>query len=265
MSSTPMQERSVAAGAVIFDEGDPGDAVFFIRSGEVEVSKCADDVCVRLVTLGKGEVLGEMSVIRGEPRSTTARAVTETKLMVLEKEQFLAAFGGKGGLALRILRMLCERLANADRMLMAEAGNGAAADPQALRGQVGAIRVLADSDTVRTQIGAEGVVVESLPFRIGRHKQGAKPVDRSPSSLNLRAPNNNQLSPQHFAIQTEGDALILKDLGSQLGTMVNGERISRFDREDSAPLHIGLNMVTAGGADSTYSFIVQLEPKDAAA
>lgn len=261
----PMHERALAAGTTIYSEGDPGDAVYFIRSGQVEILKRAGDTPVKLVTLGKGEVLGEMSVIRDEPRSTTARALTETALMVLTKEDFLAAFGGKNGVALGILRMLCERLAKADQQLLADSKPDTRPDgPTALLSEVAAIRIGSSSELVRWQIGDGTLAVEALPFRVGCHRQGDKAVKQAKDALSLLAANDHQLSRQHFAIEKRGGELIVRDLGSHLGTMVNGQRISRFDSEAVAGLRLGANQVVAGGAESPYRFVVYVdagEPK----
>ncbi|MSO70123.1 MAG: cyclic nucleotide-binding domain-containing protein [Alphaproteobacteria bacterium] len=149
MIAMPMHERALEAGATIYSEGEPGDAVYFIRSGQVEILKLAGATPVRLVTLGKGEVLGEMSVIRDEARSTTARAITPTELMVLTKDDFIEAFGGKNGIALSILRMLCERLAQTNQQLLADSKVNAEPDEPALLSEVAAIRLDSGSELVR--------------------------------------------------------------------------------------------------------------------
>lgn len=260
-----MHERVVAAGTLIYSEGDQGDAVYFIRSGQVEISKRAGDAQVRLVMLGKGEVLGEMSVIRNEPRSTTARASVETALMVLPKTDFFAAFGGKNGVALSILRMLCERLAKADQQLVGEGNADIGAGVPASISEVGKIRIGSSSELVRWQIGAGSIAIESLPFQVGCHRQGDKAAKHAQNGLSLLAANDHQISRQHFAIEKRDGALIVRDLGSHLGTMVNGQRISRFDPEATAPLRLGANEVIAGGAESPYRFVVQIDANQVAA
>jgi CRP-like cAMP-binding protein len=256
-----MDERTVAAGTVIYREGDPGDAVYFIRSGQVEISKLAGKSLVRLVTLGKGDLMGEMSVVRDEPRSTTARAVADTELMALSKEQFLAAFGGKDGLALRILRTLCERLAQADRQLMAGARSQNVEVESVKRSEVAAIRLRADSDPLRRQIGADAITIDAFPFQIGRQMKGDKTATLSKTGLSLRTLEDHHLSPQHFAIDVQDDVLVVRDLGSDLGTLVNGRRISHFEPESAVPLSLGINEVVTGGEDSPFKFVIELQPK----
>jgi CRP/FNR family cyclic AMP-dependent transcriptional regulator len=76
----------VAAGAVIMREGDKGDQLYCLVSGEVEVRR-GDRVLVRL---GAGETLGEMELIDMIPRSATVVALTPCSLVALARRDILA-------------------------------------------------------------------------------------------------------------------------------------------------------------------------------
>lgn len=76
-----LRARSVPAQAVIMRRGDPADALFFIAEGEVEIR---GHYSHRRLTAG--EFFGEMSIINGQPRSATVRAVVPTKLLMLDAE-----------------------------------------------------------------------------------------------------------------------------------------------------------------------------------
>ncbi|MCH7851914.1 MAG: cyclic nucleotide-binding domain-containing protein [Candidatus Marinimicrobia bacterium] len=73
---------------VIFHEGARGDKMFIIRSGEVALSKTIDDLEVPLQNLPAGTVFGEMALVDNQPRSATARAVTEVTCLVISKMIF---------------------------------------------------------------------------------------------------------------------------------------------------------------------------------
>ena len=106
--SKSKNERQIEAGGLIYREGDPGDAVFVIQEGEVEILRETNGEVVRLAVLSRGAIFCEMGVLRDKPRSTTVRALQETKMIVLSKPDFLDAFGDENNsLALRLLRMLC--------------------------------------------------------------------------------------------------------------------------------------------------------------
>ena len=67
-------------GEYIFVEGDAGDCAYIIESGTVEISLGNDDGKLVLATLNKGEILGEMAIIDGLPRTASARAVVPTEV-----------------------------------------------------------------------------------------------------------------------------------------------------------------------------------------
>ncbi len=72
--------EDVDAGTLIFREGEAGDCAYLIQRGRVEISVDGDDSQV-LAILREGELFGEMALIDGEPRSATARAVSECTLL----------------------------------------------------------------------------------------------------------------------------------------------------------------------------------------
>src|SRR5882724_4766507 len=80
------QERKVAAGGEIFREGDPGDGVYFVKSGLVEISGLINAAERRVFSqLATGEIFGEMSVIEDRPRSATATALKETEIYFIPR------------------------------------------------------------------------------------------------------------------------------------------------------------------------------------
>ena len=74
------REQRFAKGAMIVTEGDPGDALFVVRSGEVKVVLIADDgreVILNVLTVG--DHFGELSLIDGRPRSAHVVATQPSK------------------------------------------------------------------------------------------------------------------------------------------------------------------------------------------
>jgi voltage-gated potassium channel len=78
-----LRPRQVPAGATVVRKGDPGDCMYFIVAGEVEVALQA-----RSVRLVAGDFLGEMALITGEPRRATVTAVSQTRLLTLDIADF---------------------------------------------------------------------------------------------------------------------------------------------------------------------------------
>lgn len=80
------QEKSFSRGELIFGRGDPGDAMYIIDKGLVEISGSRLPI---MSILGSGEFFGEMSLLSNLPRQASATALDQdTKLLVLPKEGF---------------------------------------------------------------------------------------------------------------------------------------------------------------------------------
>lgn len=116
--------RQVKAGEVVFQEGELGDALFVIASGEVEVMRKDGQGALRTITaIGSPQFFGEMSLIDKEYRSATVRAKTECTLLHLTAEN-LTAFrrqhrDGFTFIIINIARTLSARLREANTRLAA--------------------------------------------------------------------------------------------------------------------------------------------------
>ncbi len=103
------RERRFDAGQEIFQEGTPGDGVYFVKSGLVEISAGQGERHV-FSRLGPGEVFGEMAVIELRPRSATASAAQATEVYFLPRGEMLSFIEHSPGLALALLQQISHRL-----------------------------------------------------------------------------------------------------------------------------------------------------------
>lgn len=85
------EPRLAAAGEVIVREGEVSDRFYVIESGEVEVTQ--DGRVIR--TEAAGDVFGEIGLLRDVPRTATVTAVTDTELLTLSREEFVALMAGE--------------------------------------------------------------------------------------------------------------------------------------------------------------------------
>jgi len=102
------------AGEVVFKEGEPGDALYVIVRGAVEIRRGADDV---ITVLKAPDVLGEMAVLDERPRSATATAVEGTELLGIGSEEFHEALRDRFEVADGVIRLLTQRLRVADQRI----------------------------------------------------------------------------------------------------------------------------------------------------
>lgn len=103
--------RTVSRGACLFRQGDPGDALYGVISGQVRIS--ADHTDGREISLSlidSGESFGEIAVIDGRPRTASAVATKDTVLFAIRRSDLLALVEREPALARHLLESLCTRL-----------------------------------------------------------------------------------------------------------------------------------------------------------
>jgi len=100
-------------GAVLAKQGAQGLEAIIIVDGRARVE--ADGKAI--AELGAGDVVGEMSVLDGKPRSATVIAETPVNLLVLHRRHFMSLLETVPGLPRKLLVTLCERVRQADQAL----------------------------------------------------------------------------------------------------------------------------------------------------
>lgn len=134
----------LAAGEMLFAEGDPADAAYFVLSGRVQATRRAADGTTQVVgDIGRGEVVGEMAIIQQAPRSASVRALRDTTLARFPIADFEVLLMKQPALLLLVARRMVARLV------------GRSAPAHAARSV--AVAVVADidvDDTVATMLAA---------------------------------------------------------------------------------------------------------------
>jgi CRP/FNR family transcriptional regulator, cyclic AMP receptor protein len=98
--------------------GDPGDAMYVIDVGKVEISITdADGANLTLAELEAGDFFGEMAMLDGQGRSANATAVENSRLAKLTREDFLAFMQSDPRVTLELLTALTNRLRRTDELL----------------------------------------------------------------------------------------------------------------------------------------------------
>jgi CRP-like cAMP-binding protein len=107
--------RDYPAGMVLFEEGQPGDFMYVVQRGEIEIRRQVGDGERVLAVLRDGEFFGEMAILNGRPRSATAVVRTDATLLVIEGLTFEAMLRARPEIALRIIKSLATRLESANQ------------------------------------------------------------------------------------------------------------------------------------------------------
>lgn len=96
-------------GSTIFEQGDDAEALYLVLSGEVLVSEEVDGREVETARIGPGDYFGEASLLRDTTHTKSARAETDTELMVVPKESFRALLESTPELDTQVRRKLEQR------------------------------------------------------------------------------------------------------------------------------------------------------------
>jgi F420-non-reducing hydrogenase small subunit len=104
-------------GEVIFRQGDPGDTMFIVQSGAVEISQTAAGDELVITLLEKGEIFGEIALLHRSPRSATARAAGQARLLALTASTLIDRVRQDPGVALHLLKALTFKIYQADQRL----------------------------------------------------------------------------------------------------------------------------------------------------
>lgn len=101
------------AGKVIFEEGEPAKKMYVIKDGNVDI-KVGDKT---IMSIGPGDLLGEMALIDTSSRSATAVASTDSQLIPIDEKRFTFLVQQTPFFALHVMRILVERLRKMNKVI----------------------------------------------------------------------------------------------------------------------------------------------------
>jgi CRP-like cAMP-binding protein len=102
---------NLSDGQSLFVKGDPGDALFGIRRGQIVVTTTTrGGRQLTLNILGPGDILGEIALLDGRPRSADATASGPAELFMIRRADFQNLLRRRSEIAMRLIEILCDRL-----------------------------------------------------------------------------------------------------------------------------------------------------------
>lgn len=104
----------IPTGAVIFEKGGVADCMYAVLEGEVEISIDGKFLDVT----GAGGIVGEMALIDSKPRSATAIAKTECKLVPIDQHRFTFLVQQTPFFAINVMKIMVERIRKLDALVL---------------------------------------------------------------------------------------------------------------------------------------------------
>jgi CRP-like cAMP-binding protein len=105
------EEQAFVAGDPVFAEGEMGDALYLVIEGSVRVHK-GDK---QLALLGVRDVVGEMAVLDGEPRSASVTVMKDASLLKIGRDDFRDILNERPEIAMGVIKVLSRRLRETNR------------------------------------------------------------------------------------------------------------------------------------------------------
>jgi CRP-like cAMP-binding protein len=97
-------------GEVIVKQGEVGNCMYIIQSGQVEVLREIDGRKVQLAVRGEGDFFGEMALFEQEVRMATVRALGSTRILTIDKKNFLRRIHEDPSLAYHLIKSMSARI-----------------------------------------------------------------------------------------------------------------------------------------------------------
>jgi CRP/FNR family transcriptional regulator len=111
------QEETFSDGVTIAREGEVGDVMFILISGEVRVLIMKGSNQVELARRKAGEYVGEMALISREPRIATLTTAGDVRALSIDQKSFESLLRDRPDVSLAVIQVLCERLKEASSQL----------------------------------------------------------------------------------------------------------------------------------------------------
>ncbi len=203
----------------VFKQGDPGDFMYLVQEGEVEILQDLGGHEHQLAVLERGDFFGEMAVLDSEVRSHAARTLTRAKLVEIDRAGFAHMLKRNAEIAVRMIRKLRKRVEHAEDMLLrAYAGRASLEQDESTRAMVaGHARLVYLNDN------SELPLPNQPEARVGR----LDPVNNIYPDIDLTQIDVQlTTSRRHARLLRRSDGYFIQEEQATNGTYVNGQRIS---------------------------------------
>ncbi len=171
--------RNIEANVTIFREGDPGNQMFLIVEGSVEIrKKTTEKSTTTLATLKTGDFFGEMAMVEKKPRSATAIACTKCRLLALDQNAFMSLIEQNSDFAVRMIKVLSLRLRRTN--LLVEQVMGSDIEKQVF---LGFGEYFNNTSNIEALSQNNGIIIEIIKFSKWASKHLGIPESSIPNAV----------------------------------------------------------------------------------
>ncbi len=108
--------KKYSLGTVIFEQGEPGDVMYIVVEGEIEIRLKSNTIN----TIGADEIFGEMALLDESPRSASAYAISDCTLVSIDQTRFKTLIREDPDFALQVMRVMSDRLRKVTKLSIIE-------------------------------------------------------------------------------------------------------------------------------------------------
>lgn len=268
-----MKIKTFKTGQIIFRAGEQQKEAYRIVKGKVAISKIVKGTPMLLGLMEKDDIFGELSLITDQPRYATAQAMEATELEIMTEEDFNSLILKNPAKIVPYLSQLFEGVRSVLDTLILDTEpipslpveNQDDIKPQVLfvtavendikRWQV---KLKADNKTTEERSPQKEIIINKFPFKIGRENLRGEINLFGGNNFNIADSVPFQVSRSHCTIEREGDRFFVRDRGSRLGTIVNGEMLAHDISRLKAQLKVGENSLILGMKDSEIRYTINI-------
>jgi EAL domain-containing protein (putative c-di-GMP-specific phosphodiesterase class I) len=204
----PLDRVELPSGALLFAEGDLGDAGYLIQSGEIEIFVTRDGADVTLARRGPGEIVGEMAVIVRGKRSASARTISACALLVITEPQISGRLEHADPILRMCFRVVADRYMQMASLLTNVNGDNPTARTQPVslpefQAAIGALSVEAD---LRRALQADELVLYFQPIvRLATQRLAG-----FEALIRWRHPKHGMVAPDEFIPVVESSGFVVE-------------------------------------------------------
>lgn len=217
---------AVAAGELLFREGERHGSLFVIESGQVELLRAHESGSARLALLGPGDVMGEDCAFARRAAGCSARAVVDTVVVRVEAGAFQDVLRVRPDVGTHAIAAIGRRLLEA-RMACVTAAAGHSQPPAVAAAAAAPAPVPSNPVAGPVRLVHETGVIFPLPAAGNAVLGRSDPRTRFTPDIDLSPVDTERsLSRRHALISRQGERFVLTEEGRVAnGTFVNGQRV----------------------------------------